>query len=119
MLAGTFFHIVNQPEPHDEHLIRVQLNPDHEIYKGHFPGKPVTPGVVQIQIITELVEFMTKKKMKLEKMSNCKFLKILNPFEYPFLNFKLHMEPYQEGIKVTASGEEDGFVFFKLSAFYK
>ena len=35
---------------------QIKLNPKHEIFKGHFPGKPIMPGVCMIQIIKELTE---------------------------------------------------------------
>ena len=32
----------------------ISLFPEHFIYKAHFPGEPITPGVCIIQIATEL-----------------------------------------------------------------
>ena len=37
----------------------IELNPEHEIYKGHFPKIPVAPGACLIQAIKEIL--MTKK----------------------------------------------------------
>ncbi|MBQ0740088.1 3-hydroxyacyl-ACP dehydratase, partial [Aquimarina celericrescens] len=36
--------------------VTITINKNHKIFKGHFPGNPVTPGVCMIQIIKELAE---------------------------------------------------------------
>ena len=33
----------------------IELNPEHGIYKGHFPYVPVAPGVCLVQIIKEIL----------------------------------------------------------------
>ena len=35
----------------------VELNPEHKIYKGHFPEIPVAPGVTLIQMLQEIPNF--------------------------------------------------------------
>ena len=35
--------------------VKIRLNPDHEIYRAHFPGNPITPGVCIVQIISEVL----------------------------------------------------------------
>ena len=34
-------------------LAKVHLNEDHAIFKGHFPGNPVMPGVLQIEAMAQ------------------------------------------------------------------
>ena len=41
----------------------IELNKDHDIFKGHFPGNPVMPGVCMLQIIKELTEKAVDKSL--------------------------------------------------------
>ena len=48
----------------------IELNAAHIIYKGHFPEMPVVPGVLQIQIIKELLEDHLNKKINASVADN-------------------------------------------------
>ena len=52
--------------PQGQSGFNVILNPDHLIYKAHFPGQPVTPGVCILQMIQEkkLTEFDRRAAMR-------------------------------------------------------
>ena len=96
----------------------IRLNPGHIIYAGHFPGHPVTPGVIQLQIVHELVEKNFGRKIRLSTMEQCKFLKILNPVEFSELDIQISFTIIGEMLNVVARGEKGGEVFFKLQAVY-
>ena len=53
-LLDTYFTIKNHNRIEDTDVIDVELNPQHPVYKGHFPDMPVAPGVCNIQIIRVL-----------------------------------------------------------------
>lgn len=67
----------------EEHLARfeLELNPQHEIFKAHFPGQPITPGVCLLQIARELVEELTSLSLEVHQVKNVKFLSIVSPVE--------------------------------------
>lgn len=67
----------------------VTLNNAHEIFEGHFPGNPVTPGVCMMQIIKELTEEITGKSLFMKQSSNVKFMAIINPYTDPKLKLNL------------------------------
>ena len=115
MLLNSFFFI----QQNETGVYRLQLNADHEIYKGHFPGNPVTPGVVMIQMLTELMQQHTGKKVRLISIPSCKFSKTLKPFEYPFINYSIKTTPSDNHIQVNAQVEEEGTLFCKISAVYE
>lgn len=54
----------------------VFLDFDHPLFEGHFPGRPVLPGVCQMQIIKELVEQHIGQSLN---YSSIRELKFLNP----------------------------------------
>jgi 3-hydroxyacyl-[acyl-carrier-protein] dehydratase len=60
-------------------LATITLNKDHAIFKGHFPGNPVTPGVCMMQIIKELTESILKVSLTMVSTSNVKFMALINP----------------------------------------
>jgi len=38
----------------DEHIVAgYRFREDHDFYRGHFPGKPVTPGVILIEAMAQ------------------------------------------------------------------
>ncbi len=51
MLEGTLYQIVSRGEG----TATVRLLPESPIYKAHFPGYPVTPGVTLVQMGLELM----------------------------------------------------------------
>ena len=67
----------------------VVLNPNHAVFKGHFPNNPVTPGVCMMQIIKELSEEVTQSKLFMNASSNVKFMAIINPNIHPRLHIDL------------------------------
>ena len=47
------------------------LVPEHPILKGHFPGRPIFPGVLQIECMAQVSSFLTcemNKNIPLEKL---------------------------------------------------
>lgn len=98
---------------------RIVLNKDHDIFKGHFPGNPVTPGVCMMQIVKELAEECTGTQLFLKSASNVKFMAIINPFETPELTLQLDVTEHEQDIKVknvTAFGET---IALKMSVHYQ
>ncbi|WP_262149635.1 3-hydroxyacyl-ACP dehydratase [Chryseobacterium foetidum] len=96
----------------------ITLNQNHEIFKGHFPGNPVTPGVCMMQIVKELTEEFTGNKLFLKSASNVKFMAIINPFETPNLTMQLDIKEVENEVKVkntTAFGET---IALKMSVNY-
>lgn len=93
------------------------LHADHKIFDGHFPGSPVTPGVIQLQIVKEILEVHFNRELHLKTMRTSKFLKILNPMETP--HFQINIKFLQEDfLEVAASGSQSGDVYFKAQMSY-
>ena len=93
------------------------LDPLHEIFKGHFPGAPVTPGVVQLQIVKELLEQHLERNLRMKTMRVCKFLQVINPEETPGIRIDIKFT-VGEVIDVTASGSSQDITYFKTQVSY-
>ena len=61
----------------------VRLHAEHPIYRGHFPGEPVTPGVCILQMALELLSDAVGESLALGGLQNVKFLQILRPEGMP------------------------------------
>ncbi len=118
MLLHSFYTLLNHEIKDGVIHARVKIDASHSIFNGHFPGNPVTPGVVQVEMVKEIVNEIYGHRYVLSAMSNCKFLKIWNPLNYPEISFVISTAQTEEGLKVNATGEEQGITFFKLSAIY-
>ncbi len=72
------------------------VNPELEILKGHFPGRPILPGVVQVEIMAQMCPFIFHYAYK-ELMSGFKIDVALLGIEsakfkkpiYPEMNLKM------------------------------
>jgi 3-hydroxyacyl-[acyl-carrier-protein] dehydratase len=117
-LMGDFFKVVDTSIGVNGFSSVIELNPRH-VYTGHFPGHPVTPGVIQMQIIHELLEDHFGRKLSLLKMPQCKFLKVLDPRETNRLKIFIEFTTIDDLIHVKARGENEMAIFFKLNALYQ
>ena len=118
-LTGDFFEVLETSVTEAGFFTAIELNPGHMVYSVHFPGHPVTPGVIQLQIVHELLENQFGRKLKLKTMPQCKFLKILNPNETLQLVVHIEFEEKDGFINVKAWGENATGVYFKLKSNYQ
>lgn len=98
---------------------QISLNKDHDIFKGHFPGNPVTPGVCMMQIVKELTEEFTGSSLFLKTASNVKFMAIINPFETPNLKIQLDITENEQDVKVKNTTSFGETIALKMSVNYQ
>tara|TARA_R110002049_G_scaffold1687_15_gene12840 strand:- start:101 stop:469 length:369 start_codon:yes stop_codon:yes gene_type:complete len=119
MLIEGLYTIVEFHYDEQEVNATIQLNKDHNIFKGHFPGNPVMPGVCMIQIIKELTEKATTKKLFLSVSSNIKFMALINPEVNAILKLSISVSEEGELIKIKNTSSFEDTVALKLSATFK
>ncbi len=80
-LNGDLFRIESRMEglPQGQSGFNIILNPDHLIYKAHFPGQPVTPGVCILQMLQELLSIEMDKRLFIKNIKNAKFISMMSP----------------------------------------
>ncbi|GGH07712.1 3-hydroxyacyl-ACP dehydratase [Sphingobacterium alkalisoli] len=116
------FYILRSLEQIDDqrYIVKITLNKDHDIFKGHFPDNPVTPGVCMIQIIKELTEGIVEKPLFMHKASNVKFMALINPEINPDLKLELDISGSGESeYKVKNVTYFDDTVALKLVSTYR
>lgn len=96
MLLDTFFKILSTSREEEKTVVQVELEKDHNIYEGHFPGNPVVPGVCLIQMIREVVEDLQDQKLRLIAADEIKFLNIVNPLTANLLTIEIKNRPKSE-----------------------
>jgi 3-hydroxyacyl-[acyl-carrier-protein] dehydratase len=96
----------------------VYLNPEHEIYKGHFPGRPVVPGVCQMLIIKEILSVVLKKDIRLVSSRSIKFLSVIDPEKVVKVRVSISYKQEEGKIKAVAGIFNDEIKFFKLKGVY-
>jgi len=81
---------------------KVKLNKDHPIYNGHFPNNPITPGVIIIQIIKEIVEEYLDDLFFLKKIINVKYISPINPTIHNLLIIEIYIQKEKDSIIVKS-----------------
>lgn len=119
MLIEGLYKVTSTENTTNGILAKVHLNKDHEIFKGHFPGNPVMPGVCMIQIIKELTEEATAKNLFLSVSSNIKFMAIINPERNPDLQLIIDISQENGAVKVKNITSFEDTVALKLNATFR
>lgn len=116
MLENSFYTIIRQDTSPGNVKALLSINKDHKILQGHFPGQPVVPGVCMVQIVKELLERQTNKKLLLNEADNIKFLSVMDPGQYPLVEATVSFAEEGKIFFLTASLTSGEIVFFKLKA---
>jgi 3-hydroxyacyl-[acyl-carrier-protein] dehydratase len=96
----------------------ITLNPLHQIFEAHFPGRPVLPGVYMMQMVKEVVEAWINKKIRLVLGQDLKFLSVINPEENIMIQMELKVSTEGEKIRVVAQLLSNAVVFFKFKGVF-
>lgn len=94
----------------------IELNPEHDVFKGHFPNNPVTPGVCMLQILKELTEQATKTNLFIKECSNVKFMALINPEINAILTITIDINQTETAFKIKASAGFQETVALKVNA---
>lgn len=97
----------------------IELNPNHEIYKGHFPQIPVAPGVCLIQAIKEILMAKLQTKLILTEGSNIKFLILINPKETKQFQVDFIVKRTDSTLDINANYTNNAKIFLKFKGKFK
>lgn len=62
-------------------LFFVSINPRSKIFKGHFPGNPICPGVCHIEMIRECASLIMNDNMRFAEICKSRFTAVAKPDE--------------------------------------
>lgn len=120
LLEKEFYNVTGITEILErKYEVHITLNKDHDIFKGHFPGNPVTPGACMIQIIKEITQRILGTELFMKSTSNVKFMALINPEINAHLKLELEIVKSEEGdFKVKNTTSFNDVVALKMSNVY-
>lgn len=119
-LKNSFYRIVDRNTVSGTHVINLELDSSHEIYRAHFPEQPITPGVCIIQIAIELLSDILHTDFKLIKVKNVKFLSVISPVETPCVSYVFRtIQEEEDTIKAVVEVSHDKICYAKISIICK
>lgn len=89
MLKNALYKVNKMTAENDIVEAIVSLDKTHDIFKGHFPGQPVLPGVCMMQMVRELLETYCKAKLQLRKADDIRFSAMVDPTKDDQIKFQI------------------------------
>jgi 3-hydroxyacyl-[acyl-carrier-protein] dehydratase len=124
----TDFYKIEQTTPSDSGTVfHIKLNPEHVIYKGHFPGQPVLPGVCMLQMIKECAQQLIdapitnrRERLQYTRIVSCKFLRFVDPVQCNEITLTVSLNEKEDGtFLLIANGISSDAYFIKVKAIMK
>ncbi len=94
-------------------VLKVIYDQDHPIFKGHFPSRPVVPGVMLMQTVKECFEQLEGISTVIES-ADLKFMNPVVPGVENGIFLEIRYEKDEEKYILKSSGYFDGKTFFKI-----
>ena len=73
----------------DSHAFEFNFSADDPAFAGHFPNRPILPGIFQLEIIRLSAEWILHRKLSVQEIAKAKFQRPVLPGEILKLNLKL------------------------------
>lgn len=80
LIPGYYTIICREKQDEQTYMFRFTLNPEADVYRGHFPGNPIAPGVCSLQMIKECLQsVLSRDILRLSSIKQCRFSRLLRP----------------------------------------
>lgn len=122
MLQDSFDNLINFGEfvlEDNNYRVALDIDADHEIFKGHFPERAILPGVVMAEILRRAVSYVSNQELRLKSAHSMKFLKMIEPSVTPSLVLQFSITEDGEYYKTNASLGTLEEAFFKEKAVFQ
>ena len=94
----------------------VCCNPEHPVYRAHFPGNPITPGACLLQTAGALMQQKMGRPLFLKSSKNIKYLSILITAEGTEVKFCFsHVAESETGCKAQVVIVDESTIYTKMS----
>lgn len=86
---NSYYRLLGTTPTDSGAVFRVALLPGCEVYRGHFPGRPVCPGVCNIELIRQCAERLVGQRLHIHTVSQCRFTAVASPALSPEVDVSL------------------------------
>jgi 3-hydroxyacyl-[acyl-carrier-protein] dehydratase len=95
-------------EPHDDQTLsaEVHIPPGSPWFDGHFPGKPVLPGIAQLGMVFDLIRRAFEGPVRVAEVSRVRFKQIIMPDDRLVISAELRSGRLGTYVFRIAKGEE-------------
>ena len=115
---NDLFSIKNIAHENGIILAVLNINPNSEILKGHFPGHHVIPGACMLQALKEVLESALKTSMILRKADSLKFMRMIDPENTETVLLDIVYKLDEDAISITAKLSTDEMMCFKFQGIF-
>lgn len=116
MLIKDYYTIEGTSQQESAYIFHIRLNPECNVYQGHFPGEPVSPGVCNIQMIKELAEQVAGRSLFMGNLQLCRLTTLVTPQAHPTMVATIVMEEKEGTYKLRATLGKKGETYLELKA---
>ncbi|MBN2523634.1 MAG: hypothetical protein JXB24_10190 [Bacteroidales bacterium] len=99
-------------------IATIHIHANHRLFKGHFPGNPVTPGVTLIEIVRVVLSESVKKDLMLTEARDIKYLASIVPPNTDTINLEIKYKTAANGIAVNCVLSGNDQVYTKIRGIF-
>lgn len=114
MLLNNLYTIESLNENDKTIQASALLRAEHAIFKGHFPGQPILPGVCMLEMIAEIAGYHLKQRFRITEAPLIKFLNMIDPRKDPMIQFEIKYESAVGKTPVAGRINSGSRVFMKF-----
>jgi 3-hydroxyacyl-[acyl-carrier-protein] dehydratase len=120
MILAEDFYRASRIESENNTLFSTEIafNGAHPIFAAHFPNQPIVPGACLVQISKELIETFISHKINILNFKSLKFIKTIDPNEFPKVSFKVTLSQKESNVSAQISIVFNEITFCKLDFQY-
>lgn len=123
--VAQFFTLESGEKNGNSATYRCRLHPEAPVFKAHFPGFPILPGVLTLKMVVDAInasQFFSTQTLTVQSIGNAKYLAVVNPQETQEVEISVALkaeknadEPAVFQFKATVQNGETRFATFSFS----
>lgn len=109
--VAQFFALESGEKNGNSATYRCRLHPEAPVFKAHFPGFPVLPGVLTLKMVVDAInasQFFSTQTLTVQSIGNAKYLAVVNPQETQEVEISV-------ALKAEKNADEPAIFQFKAS----
>lgn len=115
MFDGKLFNFKVLEQDAGRLSIDVTFDPEHEVFKGHFPGRPVVPGVLLMQTVKECFECVLGLSGMNITSGDLKFTNPVIPENGESITVEIAYSEVEGIFKIRSNGYREETKYFKIN----